>query len=157
MKKVLILSLIFALGLVYSCKKEDKVPIGTVPSKIDGVHGVWEMVKCVQVDTANERSLDISRYYLNGEPPLITFEKSNYSYTVETKGKANFMGYAGSWSFDDEVFPTSIVLAPQDMSDIELVLLRTIRPQDPQLQVAVFRNCGDAPNVVYKYYYERKK
>lgn len=156
-KSILFLTVIGLLVALQACKPEIPTTLAEPGSKLDGINADWTMVAAQIVDenTLNGDSISITSYYVDDTPPEITFS-STFEYTVTANGKRNFLGNGGTWAFDDEEFPTMIMLTTNDGEMIDLTLTTTIRPQDSRLRFNYARNCGATNYATYYYEYIRK-
>ncbi len=143
--------------LTAACKKEYK-EIGEIPSKIEGITATWVLNKCSSVDKASivEESWDItSFFYTTQKLPNITFvmEGSIGTYSCDTSLVAYqfFGGTKGTWQFDNNEFPQSVILHPSGSTEtIVLPLAKTIRPTDTYLEVDKSVTCKGKETSVYR-------
>lgn len=157
MKKLLIG--IFTITALAACKKEIK-EIGTPANKVDGLKASWVLAKCVLID---EKSLtreanDITNFVsANGlAKPNIIFTESNYS--VDTTNQVyNIFGVTnGSWTFDDDAYPTKIILTPAVGDIVELPLGGPTRPTDIYLKIKKVVLCTNEATFSYNFDFIRK-
>ena len=107
--------LLMAAPLFTACVEDDTPDIGEEGSKLDGINATWRLVEVNQQDDVSFtlETRNISDFLLaDGNAPQITFNSADKTYSVDAKGKLNFWGTEGSWTFDDDVAPTNITLSP---------------------------------------------
>ena len=160
MKNQLYILLVLAVvTLLQGCRPEVPTDIAAPGSKLDGINADWVMVAVQIVDnnTLNGDSISITSYYVDDTPAEINFNSSSFEYTVTENGKRNFFGTSGTWAFDDEEFPTMIMLTTNTGDVLDLTLTTTIRPQDTRLRFNYERSCDNTtPYATYYFEYERK-
>lgn len=153
---VFVMTLVFLLS---ACKKE-KPELDPPGSKLGGINANWTLVEVEQIDINNvaEPTLDVSDAYLNNSNVEFKFNSESFSYEVQYGNTPAFFGNSGSWKFDDNEFPTRIELFTDLSENINLPLVRTIRPQDPFLIFGFERTCGndEKPYIKYQYKFIRK-
>jgi hypothetical protein len=148
--------------MVAACKKEYK-EIGDIPSKVDGITATWVLSSCKSVDKASivEESLDITTFfYSKNKLPNITFvmEGSLGTYSCDTSNVAYqfFGGTRGTWQFDNNEFPTKVILSPTGSTEtIVFPMVGTIRPTDTYLQLDKSVSCGGKETSVYRLSFTR--
>lgn len=154
-KKILIVLAIASLS-INACKKEYE-DIGIAPSKIEGVTSKWVLTTFNVTDKGGivDETMDMTDYYAaTSMMPNITFTISgtDTTFSCDTAGvKLNLFNAAnGRWRFDDNNFPTKIMLLADDKSLLnELSLLAPIRPSDNSLKISQATYCGD--KAIYTY------
>lgn len=156
-KQIIIIGFTLVAGLFFSCRKEYK-EIGEVPSKVEGITASWVLSTCEVIDKGAiiEETMDITPFfYSDSKLPNIVFsmESGTGTYTCDTSHVAYqfFGGTKGIWRFDNNEYPTKVILTPSGSSDaITFPLVATIRPTDTYLKMdkAVF--CGGAEKSVYR-------
>lgn len=146
-----------ALGLAISSCKPERLVLDPAPSKLDGIQGTFTLVEVVQVDdnaapgTTDE--MDVSKAFIGTTPATISFNSEAFTFTYNTGSSPDFLGASGQWAFDDNDYPTKIMM--DNGVQYELQLLHTIRPQDAYLQVELQRSCNGAESVKYRYKFQR--
>lgn len=150
---------VLAMGvLMTACKKERPV-LDPPQSKLEGINHQWKLIGVDQVDAASieQATLDVSEAFINGDGLEITFNSTDFSYSVDAKNSPNYLGAGGSWEFDDNDFPSLIALMPTGGEAIVLPLLATVRPKDPYLKFGIDRRCGteSKPYVGYQFTFMR--
>jgi hypothetical protein len=147
-----------ACGLVFtSCRKEYK-EIGDLPSKVEGITATWILNDCSTIDKASivEETMTITPFfYTRSSMPNITFamEADNGIYTCDTSNIAFqfFGGTKGKWRFDNNNFPTKVILTPSgSTTTIEMKLAATIRPTDTYLKLDKSVLCNGKETSVYR-------
>ena len=151
------LSFLFSLILIsfFSCK-EDELSIGPPSSKMEGIHDNFRLIEVIQVDelSSNKDEWDVSEVYIGNPVAEIAFDTLSFTYEFNPGSALNYIGTDGSWTFDDNQFPTKIIIDTGGYL-MDLPLLRTIRAVDNHLMFQVSRNCSGNNNISYKYKFER--
>lgn len=140
-----------------SCRKEYK-EIGEEPSKIEGITAHWVLSSCNIIDKAAtvEETMDVTSFFTSkGNLPNVTFhmEGGAGTYTSDTSGVALlfFGGANGTWSFDNNDYPTKVLITPAGSTQpISYPLAATIRPTDTYLKLDKSVSCGGAEKLVYR-------
>jgi len=166
MKKIffLILPLIFLLTLS-DCKKENYT-LDPPGSKVEGINGAWEINKVIQVDELDlsKSERDLSLLYINEFSTAvleIIFNSSEMTFMITpgSSGK-NYLPSSGTWAFDDDAYPTKILLKDEGGTTTVLSLQGPTRPQDLYLKFSFQRSCiiddVDTEYVGYRYEFNRK-
>lgn len=158
MKKI-IYSLIFLFIALSSGACEDETyEFGEPFSKIEGITGEFILTKVIQADersTNLDNTFDISEFFIGSTPAVLSFNGSDFSYTLSPGTAPNFLGgTSGSWKFDDNDFPTQILLGSG--TPVILDLDRTIRSIDNTLEFRVSRYCSGKAGVSYQYVFTRQ-
>jgi len=150
-----ILFILLALLALGSCKK-DRPELAPPASKIAGIQDDWTLNKVIQVDEISQRELDVSQVYIGLTPMQINFKISgtDTAYSVVKGTSANYFGNSGTWKFDDNLYPTKLILN-HDGNDYQLPLLRTVREGDPNLEIKYRKICSGKNVVTYKYIFKR--
>ena len=160
MKNSKLFSICFlSLLLVGACTVSEPPEIGEPSDKLEGISDEFELTKVIffdQLTPFDDNSLDVSETFIGDDPMSIRFESENLSYTVDPGSSLNFFGTEGSWSFDNNDFPTYLNFVPSDENETtQTSLLRTIRPQDDQLQISLGGSC-EPDAISYQLYFTRK-
>lgn len=155
-KHSIILTLVLAVlvGLT-GCKKEEYV-LDPAPSKLEGINGTFSLAKVMQVDQLTfdvNNSLDVSSVFVGETPARITFDSDAGTFSYDSGSTIDFIGGSGSWSFDNNDYPTKIMMN-NGADTYEVTLLRTIRPQD-NLEFQLDRMCSGTLVFSYQYFFER--
>lgn len=142
-----------------SCEKK-VYEIGTPTSKLDGINGAWNISAVTQIDEASplKDEMDLSRFFIApGEPALsLTFNSSDFTYTVIPGTGKNPFGESGKWAFDDVNYPSNVSLYSLTGDTVVMGLGRTIRPTDSSLFLNQQRTCEGTPVTTYQYIFDRK-
>lgn len=158
MKKQSVLSLlILALFSIIACKKE-KLELDPPSSKIEGISDTWVLKEVTQVDEANPLfpEMEVSEAFIGNQALEMSFESTNFTYSVEEGDCPNYFGTTGTWSFDDNEFPTLVNIVHDGKEEV-LQLLRTVRTVDQTFEFQYVRTCENGKRVVsYKMVFERK-
>jgi hypothetical protein len=156
-KKVLIMGYVLALFMLSACRKEYK-EIGDLPSKVDGLTASWVLSSCEVLDKGGiiEETIDVTPFFqTKSKLPNVSFtmESGVGTYSCDTSNIAFqfFGGTAGKWRFDNEQYPTKIILIPNGgVESIVLPLGSTIRPTDTYLKLDKAVLCGGEEKSVYR-------
>lgn len=160
-------SVALALVLLAGCKPESKGELGEPFDKIAGISGTWELTRFIQKDLNNpiQEERDLSQFYIKeGFSPLrIQFSGADRSYTVSIETGRNYFGDGGTWSFDDDIYPSFLTLTTlidEVETPLEFKLGSMVREFDPVLMIDLPRGCDlntpDAvPTVVYRFEFNR--
>jgi hypothetical protein len=158
MKKIL---MYLSIGLIaLSCKPDVDVPIGDPSSKVDGISDSWTISEVTMVDevSVNKDELEVSAFFTNQASPIsLEFTAASKTYTASGNMANNFFGAGGTWSFDDDSFPTMVTLLTSEGQLIELNLNGPIREVDQELNVQFTKSCVDEPRSSYKFKFSRKQ
>ena len=146
-----------------SCKPELEGELGEPFDKVQGMAGTWELSTFLQKDLNNpiKEERDLSDQFINGidEPLQITFDGSDKSFSVELTNGKNFLGEEGTWSFDNNEYPTALLLETgTDLTQFELGSV--VRPFDNVLSIQLDKSCIDTEGettetVVYIFNFNR--
>jgi len=153
MKKIMII--VAGLSILGSCKK-DRPELPPPSSKIIGIQDDWILSKVIQVDEITQKELDVSSVYKGRDPMKINFKITGTDtlYSVIPGSSANYLGTSGKWKFDDNTYPTKVIIT-HDGNDSYLPLLRTIREGDPTLEFKYTKVCRGRNVVSYNYIFSR--
>ncbi|MEO0404290.1 MAG: DUF5004 domain-containing protein [Bacteroidota bacterium] len=164
MKKFNISILILGLALIVSsCKPEVEGELGEPFDKVAGMSGTWEISAFLQKDLNNpiKEERDLSQVYVNGvdQPLRLTFDAATRTYSVDITTGRNFFGTDGTWSFDNDQFPSSLLL-DNGVETLEFGLGSVVRPFDNALSIELDKACissgGDVTEtVVYIFNFNR--
>ncbi len=159
----ILLALVVVLLALSSCK-EDIKPIGDPLSQVNGIADTWKLYHVNQVDELNDKSdnfIDVSTIIMGATPAEITFNPDK-TFTLNPGTMRNFLPVDGSWAFDDEDYPSQIILTDSNGETV-LDMLSPVREKvDNRLEVKYIRpinGCADLEGkrgaVSYEYYFER--
>lgn len=158
MKYIISTFLAIVLLILAAGCEETTYEFGEPFSKLEGINGSFELTSVIQADersTALDNTLDISEFFIGAEPAVLTFNGSDFSYTLSPGTAPNFLGDTiGSWKFDDNEYPTEIQLGTTD--PVLLEMNRTIRTIDNTLEFRITRFCSGEAGVSYNYVFTRQ-
>lgn len=149
------------------CKPDSTGELGVPFDKVAGISGTWQLNRFIQKDLNNpiKEERDLSQFYIrDGFAPLeITFNGADRSYAVAIETGRNYFGEEGTWSFDNDTYPTFITLTTivnQEEVDLDFKLGSMVREFDQSLLIELERGCGlgtiDAlPTVIYRFEFTR--
>jgi hypothetical protein len=137
--------------VVAGCKPESPV-LDPAPSKLEGINDTFTLVEVMQVDYngIGLTELDVSGIFIGSTPATIAFNSGDKTFTYNTGTSLDFLGSGGSWAFDNDDYPTKLMMT-SGADQYDLVLVRTIRPQEQFLEVELTRPCGGATGYRYKF------
>ncbi len=120
MKKYIISGFICLLAFgcekPYDKDKEIGPPIYSAENFNSILNGKWVLSKASQVDelSLTKESIDITDFYSMSpatQKPNITFNTTNQTFVSDTTGvMVSYFGSSGTWSYDDNNYPTKIIL-----------------------------------------------
>ena len=162
---ILLFALLGFLFILNGCK-EDTPEFGTPFSKLEGIADEWELIELKQADLltkSNSKSIDLTSLYIGNTPATLNFSTDN-SFTGDAGSSKLFFPTSGSWSFDDDLYPSKVIITSEGQT-YSLNLLAPVRESvDPYLHVQYVRpfdGCAPAePStegaVAYEYKFARK-
>ena len=149
-----------------ACEPVEYGETGDPFSKIEGIEGAWIATEVIQVD---ETALGQGGLYteqnltdlFNFTSYSITFDvdannlPSNFS--VTSSGAPSFIDTTGIWTFNDNDFPTEVLLTHPDSSGFtsKMRLITPPRDQNP-LRMKFQRFSGGKLIVSYQYTFEKQ-
>lgn len=146
--------LMLTVGLLLAGCKPEELVLDPAPSKLDGINDTFTLVEVNQVDNnaspGAAESVDVSEVFIGGNPARITFNSADKTFSYTTGSSLDFLGASGSWLFDNDDYPTKIEMN-NGSAVYDLILVRTIRPQDQFLEVDLTRGCGGGFGYRYKF------
>jgi hypothetical protein len=158
---VLIISVV---TLFSACRPDLKGELGTPSDKVAGLAGTWKVSKFSQVDLNNpiQEERDLTEFYVVDGQQILTleFNGGDRTYNVIPGAGRNFFGTGGTWSFDNNDAPSTLIL--QNATEtIELPLGAMVREFDNELSIDVPRFCEDGSGnrtntVIYKFRFTRQ-
>jgi hypothetical protein len=165
MNKIRLLAMLplFAL-LLNGCKENIEGELGESYDKVAGMNGTWELTKFSQIDLNNpiKEERDLTEFYIiDGITPMqIIFDSNEKSYEVLISAGRNYFGPSGTWTFDDNEYP-SFLLMDDGTTERSFELGRVVREFDNSLVIDLRRGCSDADGnfvetVVYHFEFTRK-
>ena len=152
-----ILPILLLMILFAGCKQPQEYPIGEAYSQLEGIKGTFRLAKVEQIDelTFNlNKTLDVSEVYLGTTPMQITFDPTNVTVTANdtpdyfTTGSTNL-----TWKFDDDKFPTKVII---NNGEAEWELLSPIRTNDNVLAFRVSRYYRGKKALTYNFSFDRQ-
>lgn len=147
MNRKIYLSLLAVAVLAFNACKKEYEEIGLPKSKLEGITSKWIVSKFSVTDKGGilEESMDMTDFYTsnaNGNAlPTINFliSGTDTTFICDTTGLAlNIFGVTnGRWRFDNNDFPTKVILMADDKAVIsEFNLLAPIRSSDLNLKIS---------------------
>lgn len=155
---------LMACGMLFAgCKKKIEGELGTPTDKVKGLEGSWELIEFVQIDLNNpiQEERDLSEFYIQEgiDPFTINFIAADQSYNVDITVGKNYFGESGTWSYDDNTYPSFIYL-DNGMESIEMQLGTMVDQYDNTLNIELKRDCIDGEDitetVIYRFIFNRK-
>lgn len=154
---------VFFITCLSGCRKKPPVQPDE-PSKIEGIsdHWVLEKVQQVDVDVRNPQSeadslLDITADFITDTPAELVFSKDGMIYAMLAgRGSSFFNKPAGSWKFDNDIYPEKVLLNSGNAYETAYGLLRSIRPRDPNLVLKYNKYCKGRRTASYHLWFRRK-
>lgn len=161
-----LLLILISLSTVVGCKEEQDLQLGEPFSKLDGINDTWILASIVQIDglatDPTKRQLDLPEDFIGDSPMSITFDSTAGTYSVQSGNTIlNLLGDSGTWSFDDDNYPTSI-----SFNGTVWNLLAPTRRVDNTLKISTAHYCTivddtgaqvPAATVSYIYTFERQE
>ncbi len=145
--------LVLLIGFV-SCKPEPPQEIGQQYSTAEGISGVWTISDVLITDEAFPVKLkrSIGDYFQTEAPVFqITFNEDDRSYIVENTGNArHFFGAGGMYGFDDETYPTQLLLFTSG-DTITMKFNKATREIDPMMNISHVRKACEKAYINYNY------
>jgi hypothetical protein len=150
--------ILFALVIAgTACEKTDVPPLGEPLSKVEGLSGSWTLETVQRFDQSevdlSKASFDISDVFIRDDFRIVF--KTDGTYTVETGNTPNYFGTSGTWAFDDNEFPTMVMLVNGNGEDLTLRLNGPTRPVDQTLSFTLFRSCSGDGGYGYIFEFSR--
>lgn len=108
-----LLSLAMMAFVLQSCKPKEEFVAGEPFSSLKGINGTWAIDQVLQVDklsTKSDNTLDVSAFFTGANPLQITFNSDDFTWSVSAGDSPNYLGASGTWSFDDNEFPSYITV-----------------------------------------------
>lgn len=159
-KAIIICLLAWAAGSA-ACKKR---PVLEPPvNKIAGISGNWTLSIVEQVDVNNKLGniksdtvMDVTSLYLGSKTPMKMTVQSNGNYSI-TAGVASqyFPKTTGTWKFDNNEYPSMVILDAGTAEEMKYPLIAPTRPQDSYLALKATKICNGKRTVSYNFYFKR--
>ncbi len=160
MKRILKFSVFFLLLSIstFSCRPKKFNDIGNEPSKMQGLQATWILSHAYVIDEAatSPDKLDITDFYKTKTLPTITFTETNFTAVTSGTVKNYFGTGSGTWSFDNNSYPTSIRINYSNNVKDTFLLGSTIRPTDASLKLkkSFYYFKKGVKNIAYSYIWE---
>jgi Domain of unknown function (DUF5004) len=157
----IIMPLLLILVVAGSCKKDVIPPIGEPASKLAGINATWRLTKVEQFDekvAGDSKTFDITSFFTTGAAPTIQFDSAAKTFQYNAGTAPNFLGVSGLWRFDDDNYPT-VILVKESTAGRERswVLGGPTRPVDTQLKLRISRNaCAADASYAYLFTFTRQ-
>lgn len=139
------------LALLPACQKDNIPPLGTPYSQVEGINDDWKLVGILQVDELTGgtlRQLDVSSLLLGGNPATATFSSGDRTFSATPNDSRIYLPSSGTWAFDDDTYPTKLILTDGNGNVSELPLQRPARERvDQNLVVKFTRPIGDCADI----------
>jgi hypothetical protein len=159
------LALIAVLTVSFSACEQSIPPIGEPFGKLEGINGTWVLNKVTQTDELTlslNNSIDVSAVFIGNDPTVLTFNSSDFTYTITNGTPPEFLGTSGTWSFENESdpalnndYPTHLILNSGG-NTLSLPLNRTVRIIDNTLEFNLPRTCNGKLGMSYNYVFARQ-
>ena len=163
--KTLTFSMVLAITFV-SCEPVQYGEIGVPFSKLESIEGTWVATQVIQVDETAVaqgglyQEMDLTDLY-NFTSYAITFnldaDTLPSTFSVATNGAPSFIDTLGSWTFNDNAFPSEIHFTHPDSSSVssKMYLIAPPRDQSP-LRMKFQRFSKEKLIVSYQYIFEKQ-
>jgi Domain of unknown function (DUF5004) len=144
-----------------SCKPEYVAPEIVFGDSAAGLDGTWKLTSITQTDllykAITKPSLDIKDFWTKGgNAYTCTFNKTTKTYTTAGDVRFNYLGAAGSFTFDNEKTPSAIILTPTGGQAISLKLAKPIRAEyNNKLEIAQERMTKGKASLAYNYIFTK--
>ena len=157
--------IVLVIALV-ACEPVEYGELGGPFSKIEGIEGTWITTEVIQIDeTALAQGglyteQDLTNLF-NFSSYTITFSVDTdtmpSSFSVFTGGAPSFIDTTGSWTFNDNDFPTEVLFTHPDSSVFtsKMRLIAPPRDQNP-LRMKFQRFSGGKLIISYQYTFEKQ-
>jgi hypothetical protein len=159
MKKINIIFLIIAATafIISGCKK-DYPSVGDISVKTDAIKGVWKADNMIQVDyIAKDKGEDLFQ-----RDATTLYHSNDFILTFEDNGNFSISGQAhnfaklssGTWSLDDPLFPSKIILTNGSVTD-EFALLSVPKKGFEMFDISYDRYSGGKKIIGYQYHLKK--
>lgn len=165
MKRTVYITLIIAIVAGSGCRPEVGGELGDGWDHVKGITGTWQIKEFVQQDLNSpvKEERDLTQMYVaDGVTPLqLTFGQSPRDYSAEIEIGKNFFGDAGSWSYDDDIYPSFLYLETAT-DTLTFNMGRMVREIDNEMQLEIWGGCRNewdiitTETVIYKFVFERQ-
>lgn len=138
-------------ALLPACQKDNIPPLGTPYSQVQGINDNWKLTGIIQVDELTGgtfRQLDVSGLLLGSNPATANFNASDRTFSASANDSRIYLPASGTWAFDDDTYPTRLILTDGGGNVSELPLQRPVRERvDQNLVVKFTRPIGDCAEI----------
>ena len=121
--------ILLTVSLLISSCKTSTPEIGEPFSKIEGLSDDWELIQLKHTDKlskADENFVDLSAAFIGATPMQMSFS-NDFTFSVSSGSSFNkFPMTSGTWAFDDNDFPTKVLISGNGET-VELQLLEPVR------------------------------
>lgn len=157
MNKKIYIAMLALLAFSFNACKKEYEDIGVPASKIEGLKSKWVLNTFSVTDKGGiiEDKLDMTDYFNPASLPNITFSilDADTTFVSDTTGiQMNVFSIPeGRWRFDNNEFPTKIIIMDNAKNYVDELLLKApIRSFDTQLKISKDIVC-EGGKVVYSY------
>jgi len=107
--------------------------------------------------TESDTLLDVSDVLLTSLPMEIIFNKTASSFSIDAgNGSEMFTATNGTWKFDNNDYPSYVILNEGTAQQMNVKLIRPVRLQDRYLILKINKFRGGKRTVCYHLWFERK-
>jgi Domain of unknown function (DUF5004) len=155
LKGIFLLSI---LTIFNACKPEPVYVLDPLGDPLAGINGKWQFTKVIQYDELRLQKalpispIDVTTYFTStATPTSITFKSSDKTYTVAANNSLNYLGTAGTFTFNDPNYPTKLTLTTSAGKVLDLDLSHAIRPNYNVFNAKMIRKINGkfAPSYTY--------
>ena len=165
MNRILYITLIITLIAGSGCRPEIGGDLGDGWDHVKGMIGSWKLKEFIQQDLNSpiKEERDLTHMYAaDGVTPLeLTFNHNPRDYSTSIEMGKNFFGDSGSWSFDDDLYPSFLYL-DTGIDTLSFDLGRMVREIDSEMHLEIQGGCRNdwdiitTETVIYKFVFERQ-
>ncbi|MCX6189547.1 MAG: DUF5004 domain-containing protein [Bacteroidetes bacterium] len=153
----LLLIILFSASFI-SCRPKKFSDIGLEPSKSKGLQANWILSHAYVIDEAatSPDKLDITAFYQTKALPTLIFTETTFTALTLGTVKNYFGSGSGTWSFDNNDYPTSLRINYSNNVKDTFLLGGTIRPTDSTLKLkkTFYYYKKGVKNIAYSYIWE---
>lgn len=134
----IILLLLIIAAVSDGCRPKKFKDIGDASSKMEGIKANWIMAHAYVIDEAyvTPDKFEITDFYRTGTTlPNLNISDNSFSSTVTGVVKNYFGTGNGTWKFDDNNFPTSVIFSYSNATKDTFLLASSIRATDNALKL----------------------
>lgn len=147
-----------AVLLIASCRPEKFKDIGDPASKTAGIQANWILAHAYVIDEAfaTPDKLEITDFYKTKALPTLNITATGFT-ALTTGVVKNYFGTGkGTWTFDDNTYPTKVYLNYNDNSKDTFMLAGTIRTTDQALKLkkTYYYTKNGVKKIAYSYIWE---